>query len=422
MRTATCRVPPIARMENPMKTPAWLPTLLGFLSAVGPVSTDMYLPAFPAIEASLGGRPGTAQVTLATWFLGLAVGQLTQGSLSDRFGRRRPLIAGTAIYTLASVGCALSPDLFTLSVWRFVAAFGGSASMVVPRAVVRDLSEGLAAARLMSRLILVMGVAPILAPSLGGLVLGAASWHAIFWIAAIYGAVCCVLVWRLLPDTLPPSLRTSLRPATMLRRYRAVGIERSFLSNALTGGFSMFGMFAYLGGSPLVFERIYHLSPRTFGALFGACAAGYIIASQISPRLLPRFGPARVIRWAVRLYLGATLVLAAAAFSGVAPWWAIAAPVLVSLSSMGLALPNTTVGALARHPGNAGAASALMGTMQFVLGAISGIAVGVLNDGTARPMALLMVFGAACACAAEACRPRTPLLAARPPGHVPGPV
>ncbi len=388
-----------------MKTPAWLSTLLGFLSAVGPVSTDMYLPAFPAIEASFGGGPGTAQVTLATWFLGLAVGQVTQGSLADRFGRRGPLIVGTAIYTIASAGCALAPDLTTLSIWRFVAAVGGSASMVIPRAVVRDLSEGLAAARLMSRLILVMGVAPILAPTLGGFVLGAASWHAIFWIAAVYGALGCLLVWWKLPDTLPLPLRSSLRPGTMLRRYAVVGAERSFLSNALTGGFSMFGMFAYLGGSPVVFEGIYHLSPHTYGALFGGCAAGYILASQISPRLLPRFGPERVIRWSVRVYLAATLVLAAVAFWGTLPWWAIAAPVLVSLSSMGLALPNTTVGALARHPANAGVASALMGTMQYVLGAISGIAVGWLTDGTARPMALLMVFGAACAVTAEACRP-----------------
>ena len=388
-----------------MKTPAWLSLLLGFLSAVGPVSTDMYLPAFPAIETSFGTGPGTAQVTLATWFLGLAVGQVTQGSLSDRFGRRGPLIVGTTIYMLASAGCALAPNLVTLSIWRFIAAVGGSASMVVPRAVVRDVSEGYAAARMMSRLILVMGVAPILAPTLGGFVLGAASWRGIFWIAALYGAIGCLLVWWKLPDTLPRTMRSSLRPATMLRRYAVVGVERSFLSNALTGGFSMFGMFAYLGGSPLVFEGIYHLSPRTYGALFGACAAGYILFSQVSPRLLPRFGAERVIRWAVRLYLAATLVLVAVAFTGTLPWWAVALPVLVSLSSMGLALPNTTVGALARHPANAGVASALMGTMQYILGAISGIAVGWLADGTARPMALLMMFGAACAVAAEACRP-----------------
>src|SRR5579859_2800345 len=159
-----------------MPFPVWLPALLGLLSAVGPISTDMYLPAFPAIEAALGGRPGTAQVTLATWFLGLAVGQITQGSLSDRFGRRGPLIVGTGLFTVASIGCALAPDLATLSAMRLLAAIGGSASMVVPRAIVRDLSDGHAAARMMSRLVLVMGVAPILAPTLGGFVLATLGW------------------------------------------------------------------------------------------------------------------------------------------------------------------------------------------------------------------------------------------------------
>jgi DHA1 family bicyclomycin/chloramphenicol resistance-like MFS transporter len=177
-----------------MGYPSWLPILLGFLTAVGPVSTDMYLPAFPAIEASLGAGDGSAQLTLATWFVGLAFGQLTQGSLADRFGRRRPLLVATAFYTLASAGCALSPNLATLSAMRFLAGFSGSASMVIPRAIVRDLADGHEAARLMSRLILVMGAAPILAPTLGGLVLGFGSWRTIFWIATAYGAICTVLV------------------------------------------------------------------------------------------------------------------------------------------------------------------------------------------------------------------------------------
>src|SRR6195952_2751645 len=172
-----------------MAYPVWLPVLLGFLTAVGPLSTDMYLPAFPAIEASLGGQPGMAQITLATWFAGLAVGQITQGSLSDRYGRRGPLIFGTLVYSLANAGCALAPDIWTLSILRFIAAFGGSASMVIPRAIVRDLADGHAAARLMSRLMLVMGAAPILAPTLGGLVLGFASWHAIFWLTFAYGGL-----------------------------------------------------------------------------------------------------------------------------------------------------------------------------------------------------------------------------------------
>ena len=253
-----------------MPFPSWLPILLGVLTAVGPVSTDMYLPAFPAIEAALGGRAGTAQMTLAAWFAGLAVGQLTQGMLADRFGRRWPLLAGTSVYTIATLGCALAPDLVTLTACRLVAAFGGSAGMVIPRAIVRDLADGHAAARLMSRLMLVMGVAPILAPSLGGLVLAFAGWQAIFWICAVYGAACCALVGALLPDTLPPHRRLRLGLGGLFARYVAILRERGFITHALTGGASTFGLFAYLGGSPAVFENIYHLAPVTYGALFGA--------------------------------------------------------------------------------------------------------------------------------------------------------
>ncbi len=390
-----------------MKFPGWLPTLLGFLSAVGPISTDMYLPAFPAIEATFGGQPGSAQITLATWFLGLAVGQVTQGSLSDRFGRRGPLVVGIAIYTLASAGCALAPDLATLSAMRAVAAFGGSASMVIPRAMVRDMTEGYAAARLMGRLMLVMGAAPILAPSLGGIILGAAGWHAIFWIAALYGAVCAALVWWAMPDTLPPERRVSLNPARMASRYAAIAQERGFITHVALGGFAMFGMFAYLGGSPDVFITIFHLRPGTYGALFGGCAATYIVASQVSPRLLPRFGPGPLIRIAVRVYLAATATLMLVAWLRLGQWWAVWLPIVVAFCSMGFVMPNAVVGAMQRHPQHAGSASALMGTLQFCLGAVSGLAVGLFNDGTVRPMAALMLTGALGAVIADIYRPKT---------------
>ena len=388
-----------------MTFPAWLPVLLGVLTAVGPVSTDMYLPAFPAIESALGGMPGTAQATLAAWFAGLAVGQITQGTLSDRLGRRWPLIVGTAVYTLATAGCAVAPDLATLSVCRLVAAFGGSASMVIPRAIVRDLADGHAAARLMSRLMLVMGAAPILAPSLGGLVLAFAGWQAIFWICAGYGAACCALVVLYLPDTLPPDRRARLGLGALVRRYGAVLRERSFLSHALAGGFATFGLFAYLGGSPGVFETIYHLEPAAYGALFGFCAAGFIVCSQINPVLVVRFGAGRVMRTALRLMLVANTVLLALAWVRPAQWWVVALPILVAMSTNGFIMPNSTVGALSRHAAHAGSASALMGTMQFILGAVSGLLVGIASDGTVRPMAALMFVGALCANIADARRP-----------------
>jgi DHA1 family bicyclomycin/chloramphenicol resistance-like MFS transporter len=389
-----------------MAFPSWLPLLLGLLSAVGPLSTDMYLPAFPAIEMALGGKPGTAQLTLATWFVGLALGQMTQGTLSDRYGRRKPLIFGTAVYTLGSIGCALAPDLTTLAIARLVCGFGGSAGMVITRAIVRDLADGHAAARLMSRLTLIMGAGPILAPTLGGAVMQFAGWQAIFWILVVFGAGCCIAVALLLPETLPENRRVKLGFGAIVSRYASILGERGFITHAGLAGFASFGMFAYLGGSPGVFIEMFHLSPAAYGALFGTCAAGFILASQISPRLLGRFGSGSIMRTSVRCLLAATSFMLVAAVFG--PWGflSIAVPVFLSMSTHGFTQPNAIVGALSRHAAHAGAASALMGTMQFGLGAISGLTVGLLSDGTARPMAALMVCGALAAVVCDLCRPR----------------
>jgi DHA1 family bicyclomycin/chloramphenicol resistance-like MFS transporter len=384
----------------------WMPALLGFLTAIGPLSTDMYLPSFPAIEATYHTPSGTAQITLAAWFVGLAVGQITQGTLADRYGRRAPLMAGLAVFTLASIGCALAPSLSFLSIMRAVAAFGGSASMVIPRAVVRDLADGHAAARLMSQLMLVMGVAPILAPTLGGAVLSVASWHVIFWFGAFYGAGSLLLVWRMLPETLEPARRFRVGLAGVLARYISVFRERGFLVHASIGGLGMFGTFAYLAGSPPVYIGLFHLSPPVYGMLFGLCAGGYILASQINPLILHRFGAQMVLRVAVRGYFAATIVLAVFAFIGGFGVLSVFLPIWVSLFCMGFVQPNAAVGALSGHAAHAGSASALMGTMQFVLAAISGTAAGLLTDGTARPMAALMVFGAGCAVLADLWRSR----------------
>ncbi|MFC7552876.1 MFS transporter [Pseudoroseomonas wenyumeiae] len=232
--------------------PSWLPLLLGFLTAVGPLSTDMYLPSFTAIEAEFQALPGSAEITLAAWFLGLAVGQMAQGTLADRYGRRRPLLAGLAVFTLGSIGCALAPDIGTLAVCRFIAAFGGSASTVLPRAVVRDIAEGFTAAKLMSRLTLVMGAAPILAPSLGGLMLQVGSWRDIFWFGVGYALLSAALVWRLLPETLPEERRLRLGFSAQLMRYAQILRERSFQAHAALGCSTMFLLFAYIGGSPAV--------------------------------------------------------------------------------------------------------------------------------------------------------------------------
>lgn len=389
-----------------MRASAWLILLLGVLTAVGPVSTDMYLPAFPVLEASLHAPPGSAQITLAAWFAGLAIGQITQGSLSDRIGRRWPLIFGTALYTLASAGCALAPGLLSFSVCRVFAAIGGSASMVVPRAVVRDLADGHEAARLMSRFMLINGAVPILAPSLGGAVLAFASWRVIFWAAAAYGALCTIAVCLWMPDTLPANQRIKLGLGGIVSRYASIARERSFLTNALVGGLGLAGLFTYLAGSPPAFMREHHVSPSHFGMFFGLNAAGFIGAAQLGARILPAFGMSQVLTGAIRVFLCAALALTAASFTGFGGLWGLVAPLFVCMASLGFALPTAVVGALSRHAAHAATASALLGTGQFILGAIAGTLVGVLADGTSRPMALIMLLAAASATIADRYRPR----------------
>jgi len=389
-----------------MKPAAWLPILLGFLTAVGPVSTDMYLPAFPQLEKDLHGAPGSAQITLAAWFIGLTIGQMTQGSLSDRFGRRAPLLAGTAVYTLASAGCALSPDIPIFSAFRVLAALGGSASAVIPRAMVRDLADGHAAARMLSRLILIMGVVPILAPAAGGAVLAFAGWRIIFWAAMVYGLVAMLLVWFFLPDTLPKDRRVVLGIGGLLQRYALVATERSFLTHALQASLAMGAMFIYLGGSPIVFIEQYHVSPTHYGMLFGLNACGFIGGTQISSRVLPRFGANRMLHGVMILLIAAVLILTWDAFSGFGGLFGIIIPLFLTLGCMGLMMPVATVSALSRHAAHAGSASALIGTWQFAFAALAGFSIGAIYDGTARPMAVLMLVCVLMGGVADLCRPK----------------
>ncbi|ONG46747.1 multidrug transporter CflA [Pseudoroseomonas deserti] len=386
--------------------PAWLPLLLGFLTAIGPLSTDMYLPAFPAIERDFGAPHGSAELTLAAWFLGLAVGQLVQGTLGDRLGRRRPLIAGLLVYLLGTVGCALSTDIQSLAIFRCIAAFGGSASMVLPRAVVRDIADGHAAARLMSKLMLVMGAAPILAPSLGGLMLAFGGWRPIFWFGACYAALSATLVWRFLPETLAPERRLRLGPQAQLLRYLQILRDRSFTSHVAMGCANMFLMFAYVGGSAAVFVGMFRLEPATFGILFGINAAGFILGSQLNPPLLLRLGADRLPKIATRVILGAAAVLAAIAFAGPTHWAMLLPPLFVCMMFSAFVMPNAAVGALSRQAAQAGSASALMGTLQFSVAGTSGILLSHFADGTARPMAVLMLLGALGAVVAEGYRRR----------------
>ncbi len=389
------------------RQPAWVPALLGLFIAVGPAATDMYLPAFPAVEASFGTAPGTAQLTLASWFAGLAVGQITQGTLSDRFGRRLPLMLGFALFTASTIGCALAPNLTWLAVFRTTAAFGASAGMVIARAVVRDLAEGQAAAIMMSRLVLVMGAAPVLAPSVGGAILVFAQWRVIFWVLAVYGTVCVLMAWRVLPETLPAERRLRLSLGGQAERYWMILKEKTFLTHAIMGGCSTFCMFAYLAGCSPVFEDGFGLTPSAFALVFGVCAVSLISGSQLNAQLLPRFGLSRMLTAIARISLAGTAALLVVAFSGAHALALVVAPLLVILGCQGFNNANANAGALSRHAMHAGSASALMGTFQFSLGASSGLLVGLLTDGTPRGMAALMFCGMLGAVIADRFRPRS---------------
>ncbi len=381
-----------------------LPLLLGFLIAVGPISTDMYLPAFPSIARAFHNS-AAPQYSLAAYFVGLAFGQMTQGALSDRLGRRAPLLVGLIIYTFASIGCALSWSIGSLVVFRFLAALGCSAGVVIPRAMVRDLADGAKAAKLFSQLMLVMGVAPIVAPLLGSVFVQMGNWRMIFGFATLYGVLAVAAVWFLLPDTLAPERRTRLGVVPVLLRYSGILGERAFLTHALVGAFTSACLFAYLAATPQIFITGYGWSSTGFAALFGVNSIAYIGYSQLVPPLVNRFGVAPVITAAGLVLLAACVALVGFAFHPLGPY-AIVAGLLLSEVGFGLLTPCAMVGALSRHQAHAGSASALLGTMQYTGGAIAGLAMGGLADGTVRPMAVAMLLCAAAVVLAASLRPR----------------
>lgn len=378
--------------------PVWMTILLGLITAIGPLATDMYLPAFPAVDRDLGGGPGSAQITLAAWFAGLAVGQFSQGPLSDRLGRRVPLLGGMALFSAASAGCALSDDYQMFCVWRFLAALGGSAGIVVPRAIVRDIATGAQGARIMAQLTLVFGLMPILAPSLGSLVLSVGHWRWIFWFAVIYGALGVVAIAWTLPDTMPRERRVTLSFSAVLWRYVGIAREPMFLSAALLQSFASFVVFAYLAGAPILFERILGFTPGQFGAFFGVNAALFIAGAQINSRLVHRVALHVLLRRGVIVGAVAAGTFLLSALTGVA---GPAHPVLVccliglTTGSLGFVNPNATVLAFTRHGHQAGSASALMGTLQFTIGSLSGVLLGSVSLATPVPMAATMAAGVA---------------------------
>jgi MFS transporter, DHA1 family, multidrug resistance protein len=363
--------------------------ILGALIGMAPMSIDMYLPSLPTIQSEFAAPPGAVQFTLAAFFVGLAVGQLAYGPVSDRLGRKPPLSVGTSLYVIASVGCALAPSLGALVAFRLLQALGSCAALVISRAMVRDLLDPRAAARAFSTLLLVMGVAPILAPLGGSLVLAALGWRPIFWILVGFGLVCLALIAVGLPETRPRG-GTGEALESPARAYARLLGDGRFLGYALAGGVAQAGMFAYIAGSPSVFIETYGVRPAAYGWIFGANAVGLIAASQVNRRLLHSFGPDQVLGCANLFTAVLGLVLVGAAVTGAGGLAGVLAPIFGFVASLGFTQPNAVACALAAQGARAGSASALLGSLQFLVATVAASLVGLLQDGTARPMAAVM--------------------------------
>ncbi|MFC8430864.1 multidrug effflux MFS transporter [Streptomyces sp. NPDC057253] len=384
--------------------------LLGGLTATPPLAMDMYLPSLPQVTDSLHALAATVQLTLTACLLGMALGQLVVGPMSDRWGRRRPLLAGLVVYVVATALCALAPTVEFLVGFRLLQGLAGAAGIVIARAVVRDLYDGVAMARFFSTLMLIGGVAPIVAPLIGGQILRVTDWRGVFVVLTVIGALLAVLVWARLPETLPAADRHTGGVGDALRSMRRLLADLPFTGYMLTGGFAFAALFAYISASPFVIQEIYGASPQTFSLLFGVNSVGLVVVGQINGKVLVgRVGLDRVLGVGLLIVTAAAvalLLMATGVFGevGLAP---VAAALFVLMSAMGLALPNAQSLALLRTRHSAGSASALLGTSSFLIGAVASPLVGMAGEDTAVPMAVVQVAAALVAllCFMAMCRP-----------------
>lgn len=374
------------------RRPAVLLILLGAVTAVGPLSIDMYLPAFPAISDDLAATPARVQLSLTACLIGVAFGQLVGGPVSDRWGRRRPALAGTTGYVVVSLACALAPNAEALAGLRLLQGFAGGVGVVVARAVVRDLYSGADVARFFSRLLIIFGVAPIAAPVLGAAVLRVASWRGIFVALAVVTALLTIVMARWLPETLPQERRNPDGLAGAARAARLVLTDRAFVGYASTQGLAFAGMFAYISGSPYVLQDGFGLSPTTFSLVFGANAVGLIVLGQVNARLVGRYRTRPLFVGALTAGAGAAALLVAGATTG--QLWLILPALAGYVATIGMLMPNGTALALEEHARHAGTAAALLGAVQSGIASLAAPVVGLAGTASATPMALI-ILGAA---------------------------
>jgi DHA1 family bicyclomycin/chloramphenicol resistance-like MFS transporter len=371
--------------------------VLGALGTIAPFSIDLYLPALPALGDDLGASQQQVAVTITMFLLGLAFGQVQAGSLSDTHGRRRPLLAGLLLFTLASLACALAPTIEVLMAARFLQGLGGAAGMAIANASVSDYVRGREAARLFSRLAMIGGIAPVVAPLVGGQLLRVVSWRGLFVVLAGIGLTLLLSVLLGLPESLPRERRSVAGVGTLLSSLLRISRDLGFVGLALTSAFSFAGFFAYLAGSSFVYQEVYGVSPTAFSLLFAVNAVGMLAANDLNHRLLARFTPQRLLAAALVAYLAAASVALLVLLAGGLPLWALAAPLFVLVASVGLIIPNSTALALSLHPDAAGTASAYFGTLRLGLGALATPLVGLAGGLDGVSMGLVIAGAGALA-------------------------
>ncbi|MFE7662580.1 multidrug effflux MFS transporter [Streptomyces celluloflavus] len=384
--------------------------VLGGLTAVPPLSMDMYLPALPEVTTALHSPAATVQLTLTTCLAGMALGQMIVGPMSDRWGRRRPLLVGMVIYVLATALCAVATSAELLIAFRLLQGLAGAAGIVIARAVVRDLYDGVAMARFFATLMLISGVAPVVAPLIGGQILQVTDWRGVFVVLTVVGVLLTLLVWRKLHETLPPERRHSGGLGQTLRTMRDLLADRAFSGYLLVGAFAFAALFAYISASPFVVQEIYGASPQVFSLLFGINSVGLVAVGQLNGKVLVgRVSLDKVLGIGlVLITVAATaLLLMSSGVFGTVGLVPMAAGLFVLMSAMGLVMPSTNTQALLRTPHAAGSASALLGTSTFLLGSVASPLVGIAGERTAVPMAVVQLSCAVLAllCFLGMCRP-----------------
>lgn len=374
-------------MEKQHRT---LAVCFGAISALGPLALDMYLSAMPVMAEEFGAAEGRIELTVMAFFIGFCVGQLVMGPLSDRIGRKPVVLAGLALFALASVACVFSASVEQFIGWRVVQGVGGSVGLTIAMASIRDLFTGVMAARLLSRVIMVLGLAPIIAPILGSAMLMAFPWRAIFWLQAALAVLVLIAIVFQLPETRSPEARRESHPLRALGTYARLLFKRDYISFAGATALAQAGFFGYLSAASVVLIGSYGLSPMSFSLAFAANAVGLAVGSQVSGRLAARFGALNVARGAI-LFRGVVAVLLVATALTVG----LSLPVFIVfcfllIASLGIVMPCCSVLALEHQGRDSGTASALMGALGFGVGALVSFLVGVMADGTARPVSLLL--------------------------------